>query len=524
MMSILFAFSVAILVAATCADSTTFLGWQAITTFDGFVLHGDGYRPVPQVEGKKYPLIIFANSWGVNETEYHVKTLELAEEGYVTLEYQTRGWFKSGGLVDVAGPLDRRDISTVIDYAFSKAEQWNINTSVVAMVGISYGGGLATQAAGFEPRITTVVSLSGWGNLTKALYDHTTVNRVWGDGLLLLEYLLARPNPELYSIWNDLQNHENLSGVEAFALRRSGEANLSYMNARKVPFFMSNNFLDRLFKPNDQLEFWLQLEGPKMLLLNQGIHAQAEHFGLLGESNYIWHQARRWLDYWLKGTQNGILSEPPIRIQKVFNTSDYYNLTSWPTNRVTEMPYFFGGRGTRQFGTLGQPGGGSVVPDNIHFNTSTGISNGIPILSDDINWLIPETNNLATSSTAGAIVFVSPPLTAAAQICGIPTVSLSFIPNNDTWQIYGMLYDVDDLDIGTIISDMFYTNYGTGRPNNQTVTLSTSFHMLCREVSVGRRLGVGLTLYNELYTTASQKLSVAVNYGNGSWISLPLFR
>ena len=208
----------------------------------------------------------------------------------------------------------------------------------------------------------------------------------------------------------------------------------------------------------------------------------------------------------------------------MFNTSDYYNLTSWPTNRVTELPYFFGGRGTRQFGTLGQPGGGSVVPDNIHFNTSTGISNGIPILSDDINWLIPETNNLATSSTAGAIVFVSPPLTAAAQICGIPTVSLSFIPNNDTWQIYGMLYDVDDLDIGTIISDMFYTNYGTGRPNNQTVTLSTSFHMLCREVSVGRRLGVGLTLYNELYTTASQKLSVAVNYGNGSWISLPLFR
>ena len=519
-----------LLLAAVCFGMTLaqyevrFHGSQTIDTFDGFALHADGYVPVPKASGEKFPLLIFANSWGMPQIEYLLKTLQWAEDGYVTLEYETRGWYLSGGVVDCAGPLDRRDISTVIDYAFSKAEQWNINTSLVAMVGISYGGGLATQAAGFEPRITTVVSLSGWGNLTKALYDHTTVNRVWGDGLLLLEYLLARPNPELYSIWNDLQNHENLSGVEAFALRRSGEANLSYMNARKVPFFMSNNFLDRLFKPNDQLEFWQQLEGPKMLLLNQGMHAEAELLGVFDLPNYVWHQARRWLDYWLKGTQNGILSEPPIRVQPAYSTNDYINLTSWPTSRVTQVPYFFGNRGKYTFGQLAAGSAPSPVNgplDVVNYDTLSGIFDGIPILSDAVNGFIPEVNELALYTLSGAIVYVSAPLTAAAQICGIPTVSLSFIPSSDTWQIYGMLYDVDDLDIGTIISDMFYTNYGTGRPNNQTVTLSTSFHMLCREVSVGRRLGVGLTLYNAAYSQANTDFSIALVYDNSTWISIP---
>ena len=311
-----FAVIAALSFASLAQYDVRFYGSQTINTFDGNDLHADGFVPVPKSPGEKFPLLIFANSWGMPQIEYLLKTLQWAENGYVTLEYETRGWYLSGGVVDCAGPLDRRDISTVIDYAFSKAEEWNINTSLVAMVGISYGAGLATQAAGFEPRIKTVVSLSGWGNLTKALYPHDTVNLAWGSGLLLISDLVGHPNPELASLWQQLQDHQNLTAIEAFAFRRSGEANLSYMNERKIPFFMSNNFLDRLFKPNDQLEFWLNLDGPKRLLLNQGMHAEAELLGVFDLPNYVWHQARRWLDYWLKGVENGDAYTPSWSITK----------------------------------------------------------------------------------------------------------------------------------------------------------------------------------------------------------------
>jgi predicted acyl esterase len=514
-------------VAAACLAQydVKFYGFQTITTFDGNALHADGFVPVPKASGEKFPLVIFANSWTMPQFEYLLKTLQWAEFGYVTLEYETRGWYESGGLINCAGPLDRRDISTVIDYAFSKADEWNINTSAVAFAGISYGGGLATEAAGFEPRISTVLSLSGWGNLTKALYDHDTVNLDWGELLLVTGDILGHPDPSLQSSWNDLLAHRNLPAVERFAGLRSGQTNVSFMNERKIPFFMSNNFLDRLFKPNYQLDFWLELEGPKILLLNQGMHAEAELTGVLDLSNYVWHQARRWLDYWLKGEQNGILAEPRIRIQPSYSSKDYINLTSWPSPRVSSVPFYFGNRGNNNFGQLNQwkmPAPVDGPLDIIEYDTASGIFDGIPLVSDALNGLIPEINELGVYKKSGAIVYMSEALSTGYQICGTPNISLSFVPSSDTWQVYAMLYDVDALDIGEIITDMHFTRYGAGNPNNQTVTLTTSFHMLCHTVPQGSRLAVGIVFYNAAYLAANTDFSAAFVYDRNSFVNLPM--
>jgi predicted acyl esterase len=505
----------------TAPSGADFLGWQTIPTFDGYNLHADGYRPSGPAGKQRYPLVIFANSWGRNETEYEIKAKEWAEYGYVTLEYETRGWYESGGLVDVAGPLDRRDISTVIDYAFSKADEWNINTSAVAFAGISYGGGLATEAAGFEPRISAIIAMSGWGNLTRVLFDHDTVNFVWGSGLMLLEYLDAHPNPELLEMWNNLVAHRNMSAVEAWAGRRSGQTNVSFMNERKIPFFMSNNFLDRLMKASAQVDFWQELEGPKLLLLNQGIHAQPEHIYNTG-FNYIWHQARRWLDYWLKGEQNGILAEAPVQVQPKYGSSNYINLTSWPPSNLGSVKFVLGQRGPNKYGTMNRNGTETTrSSDIVYYDEHSGVNNGIPMLSDLVDYLIPEMTNLQSASRSGSIIYLSEALSTGYQICGTPNISLSFVPSSDTWQVYAMLYDVDALDIGEIITDMHFTRYGAGNPNNQTVTLKTSFHMLYYSIPAGHRLGVAIILYNDLYLPANRNLTVAMEYGTNTWVSIP---
>ena len=45
---------------------------------------------------------------------------ELARSGYIVLEYETRGWYRSGGEIDCAGEKDQRDVTEVISYALNQ--------------------------------------------------------------------------------------------------------------------------------------------------------------------------------------------------------------------------------------------------------------------------------------------------------------------------------------------------------------------------------------------------------------------
>jgi predicted acyl esterase len=162
-----------------------------------------------------------------------------------------------------------------------------------------------------------------------------------------------------------------------------------------------------------------------------------------------------------------------------------------------------------------------VGDDVLLFDKNSGVNNGIPILSDLVNFLIPETTALRNASRTGSLIFISEQLETGYQICGIPNISLSFVPSSDTWQVYAMLYDVVDLDIGEIITDMHFTHYGAGLPNNQTVSVSTSFHALFHAVPPGHRLGVAVILYNELFLPANQNFTATLTYTSDSWVSIP---
>ena len=118
------------------------------------------------------------------------------------------------------------------------------------------------------------------------------------------------------------------------------------------------------------------------------------------------------------------------------------------------------------------------------------------------------------------MVYMSQPLEQDLHLLGIPTVQVSFVPSSDTWQLYGLLYDVDGFDIGIIATDMYYTNYGAGLPNNKTVTLNTYFHMLNHVVPKGNRLGVGFVLYNANYAQASTDFNMLFVYDQTSSITL----
>ena len=146
--------------------------WEHLT-----VVSGDGTRlratvAIPQQrvgERASFPVVVMPNSWALCVLEYTLEQQEWAAAGYVVLHYQARGWLNSEGLVEVAGPADVADAKAVLDEVGKRAAEWRADAEAIGMVGVSYGGGLALLGAAHDARVKCAASLSGWGNLTRAL-------------------------------------------------------------------------------------------------------------------------------------------------------------------------------------------------------------------------------------------------------------------------------------------------------------------------------------------------------------------
>ena len=529
---------------ATTSTTTPFLlgaaaytvEWVAnltVTTFDNFTLHADCVVPTNGSSEERFPLIILPNSWAAYELEYLGKTLEWGSRGYIMCEYQSRGWFASTGLADVGGRLDQRDLSTMIDamFAFARQRGWRLNESSVGFMGISYGAGLSLMAAGVDARVSAVVSLSGWSNLSRALYDQETPSLAYGSILMWLSSLVGRPIPELELMWRDMLDHHNVSRLHQFCDIRSPEVHLPAINDRKVAIMLSNNYLDRLFRPQHLLDFWTLLRGPRFMLLNQGLHAEPESKSLpYGKDNVIWKTAQRWMDRYLKNNHaNGIDSEPPVQMQ-VHGTNDYVRFASFPDPNMTQFLSFtvttrpangsspFGGlspvqtqQSNRQsIGNAAATATTTVGVDAISFSTNPGCWSGEAVIADsnDENYNISVTTELLLVPQSTSMVYVTPsPLRNDVFLCGTAFFNMTMTANLPQWQTYGYLYEVDEWDIGTLIADSYWTCWDNCPRPGQTL----EFRTICRAISKGSRIAVGITLYDNLYEPACNRSALLVN-------------
>ncbi len=85
----------------------------------GTVLKANVLTPQGADGKRAYPLIVLPTSWGLPQVEYLAQAQRLADAGYVVLTYNVRGFWQSGGRIEVAGPPDIADASRVIDWALA---------------------------------------------------------------------------------------------------------------------------------------------------------------------------------------------------------------------------------------------------------------------------------------------------------------------------------------------------------------------------------------------------------------------
>ena len=286
---------------------------------------------------------------------------------------------------------------------------------------------------------------------------------MWAKLLIDSGKAVGRIPPVLDAMWQNLQTATNVEQTVAWANARSPEFVLDALAARHVPIFISNNFEDRLFMPDAALEYRQRVHAAGLqtyFMLNQGIHAQAEAAGAIGLPNVVFDRALEWLDLQLKGkaaelTVGGV--EIETRARGLLGRSTRLAFDTWPPPQLTSVRYQLSSRGGGHSGGLidqsvtgvtGVTGTGvtgvtgvadgarvdesvaqgaaaaaaATAPrtnaDTIHFGELSGLSAGVPVVSETLQTLtrLPILAALPLIRSTYGAVYYSAPLTVSARV------------------------------------------------------------------------------------------------------------
>ncbi|MFJ9538322.1 CocE/NonD family hydrolase [Streptomyces sp. NPDC101225] len=476
-----------------------------ITGDGGTVLKANVITPVGAGATHRYPLLVLPTSWGFPQVEYLAQARKLADSGYVVVSYNVRGFWQSGGEIEVAGPPDIADASKVIDWALANTPA---DAGHIGMAGVSYGAGISLIAAAHDRRIKAVAALSGWADLIGSIYSGRT-QHVQAAGLLDgVSVLTGRQDPEVRQIFDDFYASDlsREQDIIDWGKKRSAATYVDQLNRNGAAVMLANAWGDSVFPPNTYTDFYEKLKGPKRLEFRPGDHATAELPGLFGLPNDVWTDTERWFDHYLKGAANGIATEQPVQL-KSRSTGGYEGYPDWKSVAATERKIALGGTTT------------------IHTNVDSGADGGIVFLSSILDQVarFPPVAAIPLLPRRWAAVWKSPKYGTSQQIRGAAKLHTTVTPTKESGTLVAYLYDVGPLGLGKLVSNAPYTFHGftPGKPFGLDLELFSTAY----DVPAGHRLALVVDTVDPLYiehNPSGAQLTFSSPADDPSYVSIPL--
>jgi putative CocE/NonD family hydrolase len=497
---------------APAVSSTTGFRFNDIVAADGVTLKSNVIAPTTP---GRHPAVVLVASWALNDLQYLAQAKKFAESGYVVLSYTARGFWFSGGTIEVAGPKDIDDASDAIDWLLAHT---TADPERIGIVGMSYGGGISLLTAARDPRIQAVASLSGWADLAASMADQDTRRPQAAWFLQTAARLVGRPSPEMTQILDDYWANRNAGGREQWARHRSVRHSIDAINRNNPAVLIAHGMGDSIFPANQMLDFYTALRTPKRLELAPGDHATVELSGLAGIQNHVWDSVRRWLDHHLRGIDTGIGSEPGV-VLRPHNSSKVEYYPDWA--RVT---------GRTDHVVLGAPGGltstGAMGPAEpagtwnwqIRAGADTAANGGLALLTNGFEGLtgIPPVVWLPAVPRRKAGVWVSGPAPAGGwKVRGVPHLRAPVTSSQPSGTLIAYLYDLDALGFGKLLSHAPATWQGSA------ATVDLPLQVTAYDVPAGHRLALVIDGKDPLYADANQRNS-KVTFNSGSWLKIPV--
>ncbi|NEB29100.1 alpha/beta fold hydrolase [Streptomyces sp. SID14446] len=454
---------------------------------------------------RAYPLVVLPTSWGLPQVEYLAQAQKLANSGYVVVGYNVRGFWQSGGQIEVAGPPDTADASKVIDWALANTPA---DPGKIGMAGVSYGAGISLLAAAHDRRVKAVAALSGWADLIDSIYSNRTQHAQAAAVLDGAGLLAGRPGPELQQVFSDFFS-SNLSKEQSlidWGRKRSPATYVDQLNKNGAAVFLANAWGDTVFSPNQYARFYEELTGPKRLEFRPGDHATAELTGLFGLPNDVWTDTGRWFDHYLKGEDNGVDREQPVRL-KSRSTGGYEGYPDWKSVGATTRKIALGGTTT------------------IRTNVDSGADGGVVFLSSILDQLTrtPPMASIPLLPRTWAAVWQSGKYTSGQQVRGTARVHTTVTATKESGTLVAYLYDVGPLGLGRLVSNAPYTFHGRtpGKPFGVDLELFSTAY----DVPAGHRLALVVDTVDPLYiehNPSGAQLTFSSPEHDPSYVTVPL--
>ena len=455
----------------------------AITMRDGVVTHADVYRP----EGSgKYPTLLTRTPYCKDDYNTRVGEMDpirAASEGYAVVIQDVRGRYTSEGEF-YTFKNETNDGYDSIEWI--AAQDWS--TGKVGMYGGSYVG--ATQwLAGISspPHLTTIIPditaseyREGWTYQGGAFQLNFALN--WTLSLVqsnieALSRRLGDLTEENARISRDLDSYNDavqfLPLKEYPSLLRDGLAPYyfdwvehpnddDYWQAWKisdryedveVPAFHIGCWYD-IFLGGTLKNFagmqknggapearngqkliigpWIHMaKGSKTASVDYGVNADSRKIDLHG-------MKLRWFDHWLKGIDNGIMEEPPVRIF-VMGVNEWRDENEWPLARTSYTDYYLRSGGNANTingdGVLSTQAPGDEQGDTFLYNPSNPVpTTGGPLCCFESPFPSGAYDQRETEARSDVLVYSTPPLEEDTEVTGPVTVTLwaaSSAPDTD---------------------------------------------------------------------------------------------
>ncbi|WP_093772426.1 CocE/NonD family hydrolase [Streptomyces sp. yr375] len=471
----------------------------------GTVLKANVVTPARADGSRRLPLIVLPTAWGFPQVQYLAEARRLADTGYVVLSYNVRGFWQSGGEIEVAGPSDVADAAKVVDWALAHTPSDPKN---IGMAGVSYGAGISLLAAAHDKRVKAVASLSGWADLIASIYSGRTQHSQAAAFLNAVGAATGRMSAESRQLFADFSASDlsREQAMLAWGRKRSVATYLDQLNKNGPAVMLAGAWGDTIFPPNQTIDFYGKLTGPKRLEFRPGDHATPEISGLFGLPNDVWTDTERWFDHYLKGADNGVDREQPVRL-KSRSTDGYEGYPDWKSVTATRRKIALAGTTT------------------LHTNVDSGADAGTVFLSSVLDQLVklPPVAVVPLLPRAWAAVWQSEKYATPQQVRGTAQLHTTVTPTEESGTLVAYLYDVGPLGLGKLVSNAPYTFHG--RTPGTPFRLDLDLFATAYDVPAGHRLALVVDTVDPLYiehNPSGARLTFSSPVDDPSYVSIPL--
>jgi predicted acyl esterase len=516
--AVLAALSPGVSAAAPAGFSTSFVTVPATGGIDlkAMVMQPDAPGP--------HPVAVLISAWGGGETQNIIPAKNLADKGYIVVSYGARGFGESGGEVEVAGPDDIKDVSTILDWTLANTPA---DPARIGVGGVSYGAGIALIAAGSDARIKAVASLSGWSDLAVSLSQNDTRHGFAGTILYLSGMANGKLSAETGSMLTKFLepniSDADSAAVTAWSELRSPITYLDRINAHRPAVLSVQTWSETVFQPGQMVDLYQRLTGPKRAEFVPGDHASSESGGLLGLTSDTWDSVYRWFDAYVAGTDSSIKSEQPIVTRSRPGTQSPQSWPDWNAFAGSPSRLYLGGSSGGD-GVL-QPTPAAPWTSSIAAGQDTVANGGIPLATYSLEALTgePPTAFLPAVDRANGAVWNGKPAPAATAIHGDLKAHLTVTPPAQTGTVVAYLYDVDGLGIGHLVNYLPYSwkHATAGRPT----AVDLDFPPTEYSVAAGHHLSLVVDSKDPLFldwNSGGGRLGFGSTAADPSWLDIPV--